>query len=462
MTMFNENNRIIIVDDEEAQLIELAKAFLATGIGCKTIWYNPTYNIPLKNVRVAFFDMNLTGKIIDLDQETFDYKKDKDLSSTFNDLTFALQNCISVDNGPYALIFWSKHAKAFPNFIEYVNERCPDLPSPILINAMNKSDLVGKSATEIQNNIEQILKDKSISLLFDFESKCENAAIETVNEIIRIIPKNEHTDGNGWLSNGGFDENFDLIFSSIANATLGYKHANANIDRAVYEALLPMMNYRIINNSIKENKWKEHLKSISIKKPQYPTEFKKGVLNSIFHIDTTSEVTFDKRGAVYEYHFEFTFLERLISCIPYFNKLNVASHLCFAEFISFSENATSDQIDRIRGQSKFIVIEISASCDFTQNKNRNHKYVLGLITPIIKEDKIDESRISQRVFYKEMPIFQLKGVEFQIWINFNYIISGFAKDKNFGKQLFILKKEIIDLIGNRYANHISRIGITSF
>jgi len=460
--MFNANNRIIIVDDEEPQLIELAKTFLATGIGCKTIWYNPTYNIPLKNVRIAFFDMNLTGKVIDLDQETFDYKKDKNLSSAFNDLTFAIQNCISIDNGPYALIFWSKHAKAFPNFIEYVNERCPDLPSPILINAMNKSDLAGKSAEEIQSNIEQIFKDKSISLLFDFEGKCENAAIETVNEIFKIIPKKEPAEENGWLNSGGFEENFDLIFSSIAKATLGFEHANANIDRAVYEALLPMMNYRIINNSIKENKWKEYLNSISIKRSQYPTDFKKGILNSIFHIDTISEVTFDKRGAVFEYQFEYTFWEKLISCIPYFKKLNEASLLSFSEFISFSKTATSEQIDQIRGQSKFIVIEISASCDFSQNKNRNHKYVLGLITPIIKNDIIDETRISQRVFYKEMPIFHLNGEEFQIWINFNYILSSFSIDKNFGKPLFILKKEIIDLIGNRYANHVSRIGITSF
>jgi hypothetical protein len=471
MTMFNANNRIIIVDDEEPQLIELAKTFLATGIGCKTIWYNPTYNIPLTNVRVAFFDMNLTGKIIDLDQETFDYKKDKNLSSAFNDLTFAIQNCISVDNGPYALIFWSKHAKAFPNFIEYVNERCPDMPSPILINAMNKSDLAGKSAEEIQSNIEQFFKDKSISLLFDFESKCENAAIETVNEIIKIIPKNEHPEENGWLNNGGFEENFDLVFSTIAKATLGNEHAKLNTDRAVYEALLPMMNYKILCDSVNKHDWEQHLKSISNPKLEYPQGFSQGILNSIFHLDISSKIESSSRGAVFEYNFRVPFFSKILfSLIPYFETIEKEMNRKFAKFISFSDKISQEDKEYIRGHSQFVVIEISASCDYSQNKSRNHKYVLGLITPTIDEKYLDTEIISQSVFYKELPVFNisnrsefiLNNENFQIWINFNYVVSSFSKDKNFGKPLFILKKEIIDMIGNRYANHVSRIGITSF
>jgi len=89
--MFNANNRIIIVDDEKQQLLDLAESFLANGISCKTILYDPTYNTPMIGVRIAFFDISLTGKIIDLDQEIFDYKKDKNLSTVSNDLPFVLK-----------------------------------------------------------------------------------------------------------------------------------------------------------------------------------------------------------------------------------------------------------------------------------------------------------------------------------------------------------------------------------
>lgn len=467
--MFNPSNRIVIVDDVEEQLLELAKAFLINGIACKTILYDQTYDNPLEGVRLAFFDITLTGKVVDLDLDIFDYKNDRNLSSIFNDLAIGIKNCISSVNGPFALIFWSKNTKVVPNFIDYVNERFPELPSPILIDTLNKTDFIGKTAEEIKEKIDQIFVDKPIKLLFDFESKCEKAAITAVNEISKIIP-NSSPDFK-WLDYKLFDENFDLIFSSIAKATLGNEHAILHTDRAVYEALLPMMNYNILNDSVNSEDWKQHLKSIKNSKSQYPHGFTEGVLNSIFHLDTNSKVELSTRGAVFEYKFKVPFLNKvLFSLIPYFATMEKEMNQKFARFVSFIEGIGSDVKENIRGRSQFVVIEISASCDFSQNKSRNHKYVLGLITPKIDEKYLDSENISQSVFYKELPVFKiinkpefiLNNEDFQIWINFNYVVSGFSKNKNFGKPLFILKKEIIDMIGNRYANHVSRIGITSF
>jgi len=459
--MFNENNRIIIV--EESQLLELAKIFLFNGVSCKTILYNQTYDKPLSGVRIAFFDISLTGKVIDLNQAEFNYETDRNLSSVFNDLATAIQNCISIDNGPFALIFWSKHARAFPNFIKYVNDRGLKIPSPILIDSMDKSNLIGREPEEFQKIINSIFYGKSIKLLFDFESKCENAAVETVNNIFKIIPLKEPEGEKLWANTAGFEDNFELIFSNIANASMGYEHANVSPDRAVHEALLPIMNHRLINNSIVETDWKDHLKSIKNRKSEYPDNFKKGILNSIFHIDAISEVTFDKRGSVFEYHYEISFAKKILfSLVPYFERIAKETNINFAKFITFKDEITSELKDKIRGQSKFIAIEISASCDFSQNKARNHKYVLGLITPKIDSLYLDEEKMSQSVFYKDLPEFFINNIESQIWINFNYVLSNFNIDKNFGDPLFILKKEIIDLIGNRYANHVSRIGITSF
>ncbi len=467
--MFNPSNRIIIVDDVENQLLDLAKAFLINGIACKTILYDQAYDDPLSGVRLAFFDITLTGKVIDLDLDVFDYKADRNLSSVFNDLAIGIQNCISSINGPYALVFWSKNTKVVPNFIEYVNERFPNLPSPILIGTLNKTDFIGKSSEEIKEKIDQIFVDKPVKLLFDFESKCEKAAINTVNEITRIIPNNFN--GIKWSDYTVFDKNFDLVFSTIAKATLGNEHAKLNTDRAVYEALLPMMNHKILSDSVNKHDWEQHLKSISNPKLEYPQGFSHGILNSIFHLDISSKIESSTRGAVFEYNFRVPFFSKILfSLIPYFETIEKEMNRKFAKFISFSDKISQEDKEYIRGHSQFIVVEISASCDYSQNKSRNHKYVLGLITPMIDEKYLDTEIISQSVFYKELPVFNisnrsefiLNNENFQIWINFNYVVSSFSKDKNFGKPLFILKKEIIDMIGNRYANHVSRIGITSF
>jgi hypothetical protein len=466
--MFDPSNKILIVDDIEGELITLAKVFLSNGVACRTILYDGNYNTPLEGVRVLFLDIKILGKAFDLNQEIFDYTKDRDLSAVFNDLAFAIQSCISKDNGPYALIFWSNNIKVVPNFISYVRERYPDLASPILIDAIDKTTFIGKSIEEFNVKINQIFENKPIKLLFEFENNCNNAAIQTVNELFKIIPKNIKPEDRLWANNIGFSENFDLIFSSIATKTLGTEHAKLNVDRAVVEALLPIFNHRIINNSIIESNWSNSLRAIDSNNIKYPEGFTEGVINTIFHIDTSSNITSNIRGAVYEFHIEKSFLQKFFNnrnpfnLIPYFKNMEDKTKLYFTKFFSFSKETPEADKNQIRADSKFIVIEISASCDFSQNKSRNNKFVLGLMTPKFKKDYIDHKMISDSVFYKEIPEFSMNGKEFNIWINLNFVISDFSENKNFGKPLFIFKKEIMDMIGNRYANHISRIGITSF
>jgi len=60
--------------------------------------------------------------------------------------------------------------------------------------------------------------------------------------------------------------------------------------------------------------------------------------------------------------------------------------------------------------------------------------------------------------------FRINTEEIVIALNMNYsftVVSLF-KDEWIGKPLFCFKKELMDMIGNKYANHISRIGITTF
>ncbi|MNL76996.1 hypothetical protein D3C87_2030620 [compost metagenome] len=58
--------------------------------------------------------------------------------------------------------------------------------------------------------------------------------------------------------------------------------------------------------------------------------------------------------------------------------------------------------------------------------------------------------------------FNINDEKFQIWLNLNYVFGTSVNDKRLGKVKFRLKKEIMDMIGNKYAGHVSRIGITSF
>jgi hypothetical protein len=58
--------------------------------------------------------------------------------------------------------------------------------------------------------------------------------------------------------------------------------------------------------------------------------------------------------------------------------------------------------------------------------------------------------------------FILGDENFQIWLNLNFVFGVRSDDPRLGESLFIMKKEIMDMLGNKYASHVSRIGITSF
>ena len=465
--MFKTQNRIIIVDDNQRELDTLSQSFLDNGIGCRPFQYINTYNEPLTNVRIAFFDINLAEKTID------DSGKDiaevvKLNTSVYNDLAFAINQYIHKDNGPYALFFWTKNTSIIDGFIEFMRDPrrgYTDTASPIFIGNIDKTEISIDVEENVENTLsKRVLKslnDEKIKFLFDFENKATEAGERTINRMFDIIPKDPI-----WGSNVLLFENLGKILSKIAASTLGFEYSKENPSKAVYEGILPIFNYELLNSECDVN-WKEILSPLyaadSPKKIQYPDESIQRKVNSIFHIDNTSTITNQTRGAVFEYNFAIPFLEKVIfNLFPYFSKLEKEMNAKFNDFFSFNVNANDVEKDRIRRESKFIVIEISASCDFSQNKKRNNKYVLGLLTPTFDKQIIDSDNVSISILYKDIPEFNINGDEFCLWINYNFLFSDFQMSKEIGKPLFILKKEIMDMIGNRYANHISRIGITSF
>ncbi len=258
--MFDIQNKIIIIDNIQTHLDRLAQEFLDCGLGCRTIKYDAFYNTPLKNVRLAFFDINLSEKSIDLNQQEFDYNKDDTLSSVFNDLSNAIKSYISIENGPYALIFWSSNTILINNFIKYVNDRNLDLSKPIVIEGLDKENFLNENESNKEKTIKEIivsiLENTPINLLFDFEEKVNQGVSDTINEIYKLVPNDDE-----WGKNNGFDKNFELVFSKIAVKTLGLEHAKNNPDKAVYEALLPIINNNLISN-IKNGIWKSKLESL--------------------------------------------------------------------------------------------------------------------------------------------------------------------------------------------------------
>lgn len=436
--MFNPQNKIIIVDDVQDHLNTLSRPFYENGIGCKCFLYDVNYNSPLKNVRIAFFDIriNPTGGGSE--------------GQRLNDVANAIKQYVHIDNGPFALIFWTSNKQEIDAIKKYIHERHTDCPKPFLVDFIDKDEFLNNPGN-LTARLEEVLADETLKILFEFEKVSSQSASMTINQLYEIIPRKD-----AWGETENFKQNFEKVFSKIAIQNSGYNYAKHNPDKGVVLSLLPLLNQHI-ENLHNSGKWKNYLttltKSSSYREVAYPDDFSEGELNSIFHIENTNG---DKevRGALIE-------VDKMNTAL--LASLNISSiDTWFNNLIPY--NGDKKEIKKeTRSNSKLIALEISAACDFSNNKKRINKYVLGFLTPLINfQEDIDDGIRSESSYHVGGANFRFGGNEFQIWLNLNYVFGTTPTDTRLGNVLFVLKKEIMDMIGNKYAGHISRIGITSF
>ncbi|QYS89359.1 hypothetical protein [Flavobacterium davisii] len=409
--MFSNQNKIIIVDNNAEHIEILNRVFADNFIKCDTFQYDffNKNEIPLQNVRIAFFDLNL-GDIVGNN------------NAVYNDLANALNEFISPDNGLFALVFWTQNSDLINEFIQYINIRRPETPKPFSVSVIDKHDFLDRANNEgLFKIIKEILNQPYINLLFDFENRVKNIAAYTINQLYNIIPNTE------WGNNDSFNNNFDLVFSKIAIGSLGYDHAKENPDKAIYEALMPLVSNNVIN-SIDSDLWKNLLVTLSKSRknaqPDYPNDFKSSTLNSIFHVDLNSNKDLKARGIIIEINIDQKF-----------------TNLFSTPFNDWYSRLLPGLNRTIRKESIPIAIEISASCDYSQLKPRAYKYLLGVLVKSIHKEFLDKEKIPQSLFILDGN-YNILEDEYFICFNLNFAFSVVDNHEIFVKGLFSLKKRL--------------------
>lgn len=450
--MFKVKNKIIIVDDRQDELDTLSRAFLDNGIGCRPLLYDNAYFEPLSNIRIAFFDLNIGEKKVDDSGKTPE-EVEKLNSGVYNDLAVAINQYIAKDNGPFALIFWTKNKKIIDGFINYMQnpERgFSESPFPIVIDCIDKDEFINaNNENNLPQKLLEVLNLEEIKFLFNFETKANEAAENTINKLYEIIPKDKK-----WGENKFFFDNLGKILSKIAASTLGFEYSKENPNKAVYEGLLPILNSELINSDSEVN-WEVILAPLYSGKIISPDDIIQRKVNSVFHIEPF-DLDKGKRGSVIELD---KFDNRVLESLNIYD-LNE----WFDKLFPFKTNGKGLIKKRfIRRYSKLIAIELSAACDYSNQKPRINKYVLGFLTPCFdtKNDIASSQRIESS-YHLGGCDFHIEEYNFQIWLNLNFVFGVRSDDPRLGESLFIMKKEIMDMLGNKYASHVSRIGITSF
>ena len=445
--MIEKQNKIIIIDNEPTELTRLSNVFLNIGVGCRSILYDIEYeDEPFTNVRLAFFDINLTlGKEV-LSGEDIDEILERN-SPVFNDLANAINQYISIENGPYALIFWTKNVVLIDAFIQYVTVRNLEIAKPIFIGNIDKTSISQKNPEHlIEHVLELINSNETIKFLFDIEENCRKSAAKAINKLFSIVPK-DLTFGENTI----FTAHLDLVLSKIAASTLGYEHAKENKQKAIYEGLLPLINYNFINSEEGLN-WDEIAKKLNETNKIVINDQITNQLNSLYHLEEYISQAKDFRGALIKIDKE---------NVAHLKTLNIDE---FDEWCSRFLAIKDTKKATVLSNSELIAIEISAACDFSNKKSRINKYILGVATKNLNQDPGKDLNLKIRpetCYHLGGCAFYHDDNNYNLFLNLNYVFSSHKEAEILGDIKFLLKKEIMDMLGNKYASHVSRIGITT-
>lgn len=431
-----ENNRIIIVDDVEEDLQKLSKVFYNHGIGCRAFPYDGfTFpDTPLKGVRFAFFDIHL-------DQSP-------ENTTLFSTLKNTISKYISEENGIYVLIFWSNRKDLVPEFIEFVNRTDDSFKAnlkPIALEVLDKNEFLDPDS-DLETKLNAILSNDFVECLIKFDETVLLAATQTLDKILSIIPFTDQ-----WGKTDQFSSDCKAVFSKIAEASYGFTQAQRNPDTAIKEAITPVFESILKQND--DSCWKKFLTPLRVARNsselKFPSSVSTAKLNSIFHIDNYNIGHRDKteRGAL---------------CLIKKDKVDeVFNNIIRMRFLDWFPLTFPGLNKEDRQLSKVIAIEISAACDYAQAKKRTNKYVLGAIIPEECISRLNTEKTGEYLFVIPFS-FEMEGKNYKIGLNLNYTIVEQDNLLFLDHPILILNKEIMDFIGSKYANHISRLGITCF
>ena len=268
-----------------------------------------------------------------------------------------------------------------------------------------------------------------VELCLNFDNQLKVASDKTLTNLLSMVPI-----GNTWGHPDMFEEGLVRLFSKIAISSWGLGNAKANPDGAINEAVIPVVAHSIPQKRFWNTFLNKYLNQLTSDKGIFPKGdnvlFK---LNNFFLVDE-NKVNIRDRGIVVTI------------------KTDLFEKYLGIDFPSWKKNEFGES-ENIKNAFP-IAVEFSAACDYCQQNKRTYKYIMGIASDknIPNRNKINVL-LTEVLFIKKKPMY--------VAFDLNYVFVDFDPSI-IDSVLFGFKKEMMDMIGNRYANHISRIGITSF
>lgn len=404
----SNSGKVLIIDDKYEEALPLIRI-----LGRKNIPYlyyeGKSENLPaeqIKGIRFIFLDIQLVS--------THDNK------TMASSISVVIQKILSPDNGPFTILFWTKHNEV----CKFVIDNLKKINFfPIGFLNLEKSDYKffdEKSNEEfdydklLQKLKDELQKIKAFQIYVDWENMLNNAGIKYISDFSKLFSFDEK-----WSDNTNFL--FYKLYKSVVEKNEAPDDKKINI--AFLLLNMSFSDYLQNETNVYNN-----------------DEFK--LTGSKINIDISAKI-----NSILHLSFDIENIKE--------------SGLCYICENNDLKEFFFDLLEKIidikdKDSMIFCRIFITPNCDIAQKKFKYHRTVSGVI---IDEDKSKFKGKFSNDFYNVGPIYFQDKVKYLI-INFQTISSGSVRPENIddSEKLFKLKTSILNDIQSKASNHVNRLG----
>ena len=429
-----KGSRVIVVDDELDDALPILKALAKKGIAA-AFFTGSVEDVPpedqrLYGVRLAILDMDLTGGGTD----------DKTKVSAL--LNF-IGKVLHPENGPYAVVAWTKHAELTAMFDERLFT-IESLPKPIVTIKIEKADCKKDDQfdlTVVSSKLEEALaKFSPLLFLAAWEEKCYAAATGVTNAL-SILAEPELTKPETWRET--WKVQLLQLMHAMAEAESGSNIVDGSSGLiALYTALNPLHADRMESSSanLPEQLRRCSMEIVTKEASEDCGAARKAKINTMLHS------AFDQ-------------LDRFRPGNVYLHADVAGNTISIDELIE--DVAQKNHGSEIKQNSTPIVVEVSPVCDYVQGNIRSARLVGGLFVPVSLAPKIKHQA---DFIWPFGPIFfnseTLQG-EYRLFLSARHIMNVSPVTLGSLKAIMRLRLQALTHLQVRLGYHASRPGMLS-
>lgn len=418
--------RVVVIDDKWDEAENLVKSLAKLGVPC-CYFDGSMANLPekpLKGVRFLFLDIEL-GDTVGVD--------DKSKASA---LAARVVKIIgdSNSNGPYFIVFWTKHKEVISNVIEYLKTKAPPVSSIDLEKPLQDASEQEKSIMAITCKIEERLKDiGAFRLYVAWENILNFAGTKFVNDFSSLVPLDTRS-VNGPQK---WSEGTSALFHKLSEAYSGGNHSCTTENK--FKNACTLLNQSFSDTLQRLTQTDLTLPSGFVLKDENLDEDVIPKINTALFIDNFSKNNFGTTGSIF-----FLDDEQL--------KIDLQKGLFKA--------------DKTPADIQLCAVIITPECDLANSKNffRGingadvicHRIIYGLCFPSdpnIKKKLLEKGKDAHFV----VGPFWHEQISRTIIFHFG-TLSQTHEISQKGTSAFSLRRDLVFDLQSKAANHVNRLG----